>query len=523
MGRNQMNKVCRKVAHAQLSDSSARKRYEELCKSISEHGKQCLQHANSLMAEMWAMAEDVYELKAVCKALGKPYESEAIRLCAGETAFHYLRDLHTAFAGNRLKALECAKAPYTLLREFRAERAAKNREKKCPAAEQYRGKYYGTADGNAIYVQKTSATNGSVKGDMAGGGHTTVLIADLRDELTAEQYHTRKKEIERTRLNGAVYVQKSTGKRLTATGGFNGVWTDLIPENRDNQGVECPRELVHYADLVLDEEGLKDLDPIPADPRQEISETGARPALPIGSSLARNIEMQPHVIDVVAELPVSVSAIGQPLAADDDAHPDVCPSKNVNELAQYEDAKERAEAFIKCPLFDGDVHKALDFLKAHFLEKPTDEHSVALPDGSNCADHTTAEKAAVCGAKCAMKRATAKKKTVAAKKQANPADTSWPPPIVCGEVSTWEEAKKGQYVMWGGLGRVMVIDDIQDSEIILEDPFYPKGTYPHEVARNMWSHVTGTTEDYVTSEFVRLCGKVPEHDSAERATDAAGS
>ena len=261
MGRNQMNKVCRKVAHAQLSDSSARKRYEELCKSISEHGKQCLQHANSLMAEMWAMAEDVYELKAVCKALGKPYESEAIRLCAGETAFHYLRDLHTAFAGNRLKALECAKAPYTLLRKFCAERAAKNREKKCPAAEQYRGKYYGTADGDAIYVQKTSATNGSVKGDMAGGGHTTVLIADLRDELTAEQYHTRKKEIERTRLNGAVYVQKSTGKRLTATGGFNGVWTDLIPENRDNQGVECPRELVHYADLVLDEEGLKESRP----------------------------------------------------------------------------------------------------------------------------------------------------------------------------------------------------------------------------------------------------------------------
>ena len=70
-----MNKVCRKVAHAQLSDSSAKKRYEELCKSIPEHGKQCLQHANSLMAEMWAMAEEVYELKAVCKTLGKPYES----------------------------------------------------------------------------------------------------------------------------------------------------------------------------------------------------------------------------------------------------------------------------------------------------------------------------------------------------------------------------------------------------------------------------------------------------------------
>jgi hypothetical protein len=361
-----------KVAHAQLSDSSARTRYKELCKSIPERGKQCLQHANSLMAQMWAMAEEVYELKGVCKTLGKPYESEAIRLCAGETAFHYLRDLHTAFAGNRRKALECAKAPYTLLREFRAERAAKNREKKCQAAE------------------------------------------------------------------------------------------------------NCDVESLNLS---------------PADRQQETPGTGARPALPTGSSLARNIEMQPHVIDVVAELPVSVSAIGQPLAADDDAHPDVCPSSDVDELAQYKDATDKAEAFIKCSLFDGDVRKALDFLKAHFLEKPTDEHSVALPDGSNCADHTTAEKAAVCG----VKRATAKKKTTAAKKQANPADTSWPPPIVCGEVSTWEEAKKGQYVMWGGLGRVMVIDDIQDSEIILEDPFYPKGTYPHEVARNMWDQVRRTS------------------------------
>ena len=445
---------------------------------------------------------------------------EAIRLCAGETAFHYLRDLHTAFAGNRRKALECAKAPYTLLREFRAERAAKNREKKCPAAEQYRGKYYGTADGNAIYVQKTSATNGSVKGDMAGGGHTTVLIADLRDELTAEQYHTRKKEIERTRLNGAVYVQKSTGKRLTATGGFNGVWTDLIPESRDNQDVECPRELVHYTDLVLDEEGLKDLDPIPADPRRKYRRPGrdrrCRPDRPwpkiskcsrTSSTLWPNCPFRSAPSDnrsppMMTPIPMS-------------ARPE-----NVDELAQYEDAKERAEAFIKCSLFDGDVHKALDFLKTHFLEKPTDEHSAALPDGNNCADHTTAKKTTVCGAKRARKRATAKKKTAAAKKQANPADTSWPPPIVCGEVSSWEKARKGQYVMWGGLGRVMVIDDIQDSEIILEDPFYPKGTYPIAVTRKMWGHVIGTTEDYVTSEFVRLCGKVPEHDSAERATDA---
>jgi hypothetical protein len=135
MKTTEMSKARRKVAHAQLSDSAAAKRYEELCKSIPEHGKRCPQHANLLMAEMWAMAEEVYELKGVCKTLGKPYEAEAIKLCAGETAVHYLRDLYAAFAGNRQKALECAKAPYTVLREFRAERAAKNRAKKRPAAE----------------------------------------------------------------------------------------------------------------------------------------------------------------------------------------------------------------------------------------------------------------------------------------------------------------------------------------------------------------------------------------------------
>ena len=235
--------------------------------------------------------------------------------------------------------------------------------------------------------------------------------------------------------------------------------------------------------------------------------------------MAQNIDMQPHVIDVVAESPVSVGTIGQPLAADDDAHPDVCPSKNVDELAQYEDAKEKAEAFIRWPLFDGDVHKALDFLKAHFLEKPTDEHSAALPDGNNCTDHTTAKKATVCGAKRAMKRATAKKKTTAAKKQANPADTSWPPPISCEEVSSWEKAKEGQYVRWGP-SRVMVIDDIRDSEIILEDPFHPTGTYPICVTRETWGYVFGTTEEPLRVKFMRFCGKVPEHDSVERTTDA---
>jgi hypothetical protein len=135
MKNTEVRKAHRKVAHAQLSNGEAEKRYAELCKSIPEHGKRCPQHANLLMAEMWAMAEEVHELKGVCKTLGKPYEAEAIKLCAGETAVHYLRDLYTACKGNRQKALECGKAPYTLLREFRAERAAKNRAKKRPAAE----------------------------------------------------------------------------------------------------------------------------------------------------------------------------------------------------------------------------------------------------------------------------------------------------------------------------------------------------------------------------------------------------
>lgn len=123
----------RKVAHAQLSDPE--QRYKQLCKSIPEHGEKCLRHRNTLMSEMWAMAEEVHELKAVCQSLGKPYEADAIRLCKGETAFHYLRDLYTAFAGNKQQALECAKAPYTLLRDFRKERAAKNKDEKGESAQ----------------------------------------------------------------------------------------------------------------------------------------------------------------------------------------------------------------------------------------------------------------------------------------------------------------------------------------------------------------------------------------------------
>jgi hypothetical protein len=503
MGKTQLSKARRKVAHAQPSNGSAEKRYNELCKSIPEHNERCLQQANSLMTEMWAMAEEVHELKGVCKMLRKPYEAEAIKLCGGETAFHYLCDLYTAFTGNRHKALECAKAPYTLLREFRAERAAKNREKKCLGAEKYRGKYFGTANKNAICVQKTSATDGSVEGDMAGGGHTTVLIADLRDELTAEQYRARRNEIERTRLKGAIYVQKNTGKRFMATGAFNGVWTDVIPESQDNEDLECPSEPVHYADLVLEEDSLEDLDA-----------TEAKPALPTESFSTQDVEMQPQVIDVV----------GEPLATDEDAHPvdgtahtDHTQGICVDELAQFKDAKEKADVFIKCSLFGGDVHKALDFLKTHFIEDNTCAVHTAAKE------NTTAKKRAkVRGAKRAMKQATKRKASTAKKRgttktridtaktptTTNPADTPWPPPIACGEVAPWGKAKKGQYVTWCP-NRVMVIDRIQGSEIVLEDPFYPKGEYPIRVTHKAWDHVLGTTEERVTSEFVRVRGKVP--------------
>jgi len=80
-----------------------------------------------------------------------------------------------------------------------------------------------------------------------------------------------------------------------------------------------------------------------------------------------------------------------------------------------------------------------------------------------------------------------------AKRQAttNPADPPWPPPIACEEVSPWEKAKKGQYVTWGA-HRVMVIDDVRSSDIVLEDPFYPRGEYPLCVTRETWDHVLRT-------------------------------
>ncbi len=99
-----------KVAHAQPSAAAAEQRYKELFRSIPKHGEKCVRHGNALMADLWAMAEEVHELKAVCHTLKKPYEADAINLCGGETAFHYLRDLYTAFGGKKQKALECGKA-----------------------------------------------------------------------------------------------------------------------------------------------------------------------------------------------------------------------------------------------------------------------------------------------------------------------------------------------------------------------------------------------------------------------------
>jgi hypothetical protein len=122
-----------RVAHAQPS-GAAQQRYDQLCRSIPKHAEQCVRQRKALMDQLFSMAEEVHELKAVCRELHKPYEAEAIRLCGGETTFHYVRDLYTACDGNRQKALECGKAPYTLLREFRKQRAEKNRQAKASTA-----------------------------------------------------------------------------------------------------------------------------------------------------------------------------------------------------------------------------------------------------------------------------------------------------------------------------------------------------------------------------------------------------
>jgi len=172
-----------KVAHAQLFSQSqkhvvaAEQRYKELCRSIPKHGEKCVRYGNALMADLWTMAEEVYELKAVCRSLGKPYEVDAIKLCGGETAFHYLRDLYTAFGGKKQKALECGKAPYTLLREFRKERAEKNKEKK--------GEFGRTkANGDDAAEGGNAAENGGKQKSAAKKAKATKTLAKDAEDST---------------------------------------------------------------------------------------------------------------------------------------------------------------------------------------------------------------------------------------------------------------------------------------------------------------------------------------------------
>ena len=104
-----------------------------------------------------------------------------------------------------------------------------------------------------------------------------------------------------------------------------------------------------------------------------------------------------------------------------------------------------------------------------------------------------------------------------------PPDSPWPPPIACGEVPSWEEAKAGQYVgMLSSQGRVMVVDAIRESEIVLEDPFYPRGKYPIPVTRDKWDQVFATAEERVKSEFARLNQKIPTAKPPKKSTDGKG-
>lgn len=164
-----------KVAHAQPSEA-AQQRYDQLCLSIREHAANCVAYVTALMKEMWTMAEEVHELKSVCGELGKPYERDAIRLCGGETAFHYVRDLYTAFDGDREKAMESGKAPYTILREFRKRRAEKNRQAKASTAKRIK---------KPAPLEGTAARIAEGPKDEANGESEKVLIPPLTTPKTA--------------------------------------------------------------------------------------------------------------------------------------------------------------------------------------------------------------------------------------------------------------------------------------------------------------------------------------------------
>ena len=73
-----------------------------------------------------------------------------------------------------------------------------------------------------------------------------------------------------------------------------------------------------------------------------------------------------------------------------------------------------------------------------------------------------------------------------------------------------QDARAGDYVTYGP-SRVMVIDRLGDKVVVLEDPFYPKGTYPIEVKYDDFSSkVMRTTEERVRSEYERLRVALPE-------------
>lgn len=103
---------------------------------------------------------------------------------------------------------------------------------------------------------------------------------------------------------------------------------------------------------------------------------------------------------------------------------------------------------------------------------------------------------------------------------AKPPDGPWPPVIACGEVPEWENAKAGQYVTWGpSRVRVMVVDSVAESEIVLEDPFDQWAKYPIFVTRDKWDEVQATTEEFVRSEFARLDQDIPTGQPKKKHAD----
>ena len=98
---------------------------------------------------------------------------------------------------------------------------------------------------------------------------------------------------------------------------------------------------------------------------------------------------------------------------------------------------------------------------------------------------------------------------------AKPPEGPWPPAIACGEVPAWEKARPGQYVTWGP-SRVMVVAEVGTAEVVLEDPFYPRGRYPIPVSGDQWDQVRATTEDRVRNEFARIGRDLPGDQSGSR-------